>query len=191
MLTLEGCSGRQPEVELRPACILGVPRSGWPALGDVRTPVAGIKTVLSPAQGAENACLQAREGGTRLRDGDGPRPSGKCRLKHPTTPQDIQNPRIVGPTHRAVKWGVVPSSGSSVAAGKGHVGQLGSASTSIRTARWCPMATTHPRLRSPITVHCLSDVASTSTPTADDPTGASEWNLSVAPAARRGVGRCS
>ena len=27
------------------------------------TPVAGVKTVLSPAQGAENACLQGRKGG--------------------------------------------------------------------------------------------------------------------------------
>ena len=28
MLTLEGCSGRQPGVELRPECVLEVPQSG-------------------------------------------------------------------------------------------------------------------------------------------------------------------
>src|SRR4029077_14996528 len=33
MLTLEGCNGRRPEVELRPECVLGVPQSGRTALG--------------------------------------------------------------------------------------------------------------------------------------------------------------
>jgi heme-degrading monooxygenase HmoA len=33
--------------------------------------VAGVKAVPFPAQWPENACLQGREGGSRLRDGDG------------------------------------------------------------------------------------------------------------------------
>ena len=63
MLTLEGGNGMPPGVEMRPACVLRVPPSGRKPLGDVPDPLACVKAVLSPAQWAENACLQGWEGG--------------------------------------------------------------------------------------------------------------------------------
>ena len=83
MLRLEGGNGRQPGGEVcpgvrpwgahvKPECPRQCPRSPWQA----------VKRVLSLAQEQKTlACEVARAVISRLRDGDGPRPSGKCPMK--------------------------------------------------------------------------------------------------------------
>jgi hypothetical protein len=63
MLTLEGCRGGPPRVELRPACVLGYRSQAERRSETSRTPVAGVKAVLSPTQKVESPCLQGHEGG--------------------------------------------------------------------------------------------------------------------------------
>src|SRR5262249_23382753 len=86
MLTLEGGNGRRPGVELRPACVLGVPSSGRKPPGDDPDPRDGRRSPLSPTQNAETPCLRATRAVSRPRNGDGPRPSAKCRGRMPSTP---------------------------------------------------------------------------------------------------------
>jgi Transposase DDE domain group 1 len=74
MLTLEGCPGGPPGVELRPECVLGGPQSGRPALGGLRTPVAGATT-------AENPCPRGHKGGIQAQGRDGSRPSGTLGIR--------------------------------------------------------------------------------------------------------------
>lgn len=59
VLTLEGWNGRRPGVELRPACVLGVPSSGRKPPGDDLDPRGGRRGPLSPAQKAENLAFEA------------------------------------------------------------------------------------------------------------------------------------
>jgi len=48
MLTLEGCSGGPPGVELRPECVLGVPPSGRKPPGNDPDPRASVEALSPP-----------------------------------------------------------------------------------------------------------------------------------------------
>ena len=72
MLTLEGCNGGQPGVEVRPECVFAVPQSSRIALGDLPDRVAGAKTVLSLAQRPRTLAFEATRAVSRLRDEDAP-----------------------------------------------------------------------------------------------------------------------
>ena len=74
MLTLEGCSGRQPGVELRPECVLGCRSQA-----ERRSEVSWTPWQASRRQNTL-ACDVARAV-SKPRDGDGPHPSGKCQLE--------------------------------------------------------------------------------------------------------------
>ena len=61
MLTLAGGNGRQPGVELRPACVLGVPPSGRMAPGDVPDPRGERQDRGFPLSAAETLPAQPKE----------------------------------------------------------------------------------------------------------------------------------
>src|SRR5262249_28986916 len=92
MLTLEGCNGRQPGVELRPECVLGcrsqaerrseVSRTPWQASRRPNTLACDVARAVS-----------------KPRNGDGPHPSGKCRfirhrLRHLVVEGEIGTERL-------------------------------------------------------------------------------------------------
>jgi hypothetical protein len=67
MLTLDERGGEESGVEVRPECGNGLPRSaGTPSAG-CPEPVAGVTTLLSLAQGAENPWLRGHESGIQAR----------------------------------------------------------------------------------------------------------------------------
>jgi L-2,4-diaminobutyrate transaminase len=75
MLTLEGCNGRRPRVELRPEYVLGVPQSGRTALGGVPAPP------MAASRWQKTLACDVARAVSQSSDADGPHPSGKCRLK--------------------------------------------------------------------------------------------------------------
>ena len=82
MLTLEGCNGRQPGVELRPECVLGFSRQAGPPPGAVPDPRGGRRGHLSPRpEGGNSLPSRFRGRYPGPENGNGPRPSGQCRLR--------------------------------------------------------------------------------------------------------------
>src|SRR5262245_18890014 len=65
-------------VELRPQCVLGVPPSG--RMANTGPPWRGSRPSLPRQEGGKSLHFEATRAVSRLRDGDGLRPSGKCRF---------------------------------------------------------------------------------------------------------------
>src|SRR5262245_59433419 len=69
---------------MRPAYVLGCRRQAGSRPETTRTPVAGVEALSPPPRRQKNPCLRGHEGDRAISgpgDGDGPRPSGKCRSR--------------------------------------------------------------------------------------------------------------
>jgi len=83
------CSGRQPGVELRPECVLGC-RSQAERRSEVS------RTPRRASQRQNTIACDVASAVSKPRDGDGPHPSGKCRMTcyrpHDLPPVVIDHP---------------------------------------------------------------------------------------------------